>query len=790
MKYLILKLSILLIPLCVLNTAYAQSKLKRNTKIIQIPQKYIKPTGSVIDTKLEKLPVSGPKNDWVVYSNSDNNPTYDAPNGVPTDKKMQFMDDFYVVGETETHLRIVKYDPTLVASSSRKVDVKKIESADYDYGWVKKDQMLLWRHSLVNSINDFNLRALIVHNVYDFFKGVGGEHQLTLYNSPELEEEYRNENDIRLFEFLYVFSKIGDSYLVGNSSELPRSTVGSQKVIRGWISEKNIELWSDRLCIEPNDDAAASAERRSNGIKASLLINYQVAEKFKAEGKVPSSNSRKDVLWDRDNYDAGYPPSWKRMPVMSKLDNNIYKTGVITDIFNKNNFKVLDPLEHAKLEKDYNELRDKMQNINIVFVIDGTESNHSFFVPIINSINKSLNLLENPDKRYKIGAFVYGKSGEGVVAEHPLTSVHSKVIRGLEKYRDKTGIPQDNDDATDVYVALKAALRAINPKQTNIIVLIGDAGNSAGDSNYNITKKMKDSECGIISFQTRNVEGPQGRVYNQFITQTKDIITLSSQRSAIKPPTLYQDEATNTFRLRFPIESLAPGSLTYSSKGSSMSSTKLQEEIRTMLRTYEEQHERLLRDLDCKIYIDCKPDINEAILEYFLQKIPNVDISKIRAMDHQLFVEAYASLQVDKLEEPIFKHVLFLTDTELYDLYRSLEKIVQPGLPPSQLRQEIINSYKEILIRHYGTDIAGMSSRTLAELTEDLTGLPSRSDLLNKYTIRDLGDRKEVTDYEIEDIFAYIEGKLEAFKRVRGNPQFFFRSRDQTYYWVPQEVLP
>lgn len=786
MKYLILKISILLACILALSTANVQAQEgPKRAKVIQIPMEFIKPIGGNTNGVKSKLKVTGPKNDWVVHSDRDNNLTYTSANSDNKSKTMNFMENFYVIGETDTRVELIKYDPSIVsASASRKVSMKK---ADY-YGWAEKSKLLLWNNSLVNKQTNFTIKALVGHSINDMIKGISTDKQLTLYNSPTLKASTENDNDVRLFEFLYVFKEENNKYLVGISQKLSRSS-GSQEVIKGWISDKNAQIWSQRLCIEPNDEQSAATERRRQNIKATLFNNYQAAAAF----KTGTTTEFKKILWDKDKYELGYPSSWKRMPVISKLEGKVYKTGVITDVYGKNNKTILTAEEHARLEAKYNTVRDKKQNINMVFVIDGTQSNHSFFVPIINAIQNSINFLKSSDKKYKIGTVIYGKSGEGVVDSYSLTTKHSSVIQSLKNYRDKNNLAQDNDDPTDLYEGIRKATRTLNPEHTNIIVLIGDAGSSLSTGSADIIQRMKDNECGLISFQTRNVKGQPGRIYNEFVNQTKDLVTKSSGRSGGIRPTLYEDSG-NTFRLRYPIESLLPGSLTYSDKGGAMSQEELEEEIREMLTSFEKQHERLLRDLDCEIYIDCRPSINEAILEYILNEIPDIDpatLRKIGEMDHQLFVEAYAPLQVDKLEYPIFKHVIFLTRQELNELERELEKLVDIGNTPSELRQEIINAYKQILIGYYGTEAKQeIAKKTPAQVLEIVTGLPTASELLGKYTIAELEDRRKVSDEEIQDIFFYMEKKLLALQKVVGNPEYFFRSRDQTYYWVPQEVLP
>jgi len=782
MKHSILKLSTFTFIFLIAIVGTLEAQKPKRAKILQTSRDYFKPNENLSNDTKDKMSPSGATNDWVVSSDRDNNFIYDSPNSTePNGKTMSFMDNFYVIGESDTHVQLIKYDPTVTSNNStRKVNMKR---AEY-YGWAPKENLLLWRNSLVNPNTDFTIKGLVIHSVERYTRGVGGEQQLTLYNSPTLEKTAQNENDIRLFEFLYIYDRKGESFLLGNAPKLQRSDAASKKIIKGWISEKNIRLWSQRLCIEPNSDAEAAAERRAKGVKATLFSNYDAAYELKT-GK-PARFSK--ALWGDDKYEKRMPPEEKRMPVLSESEGKIYKTGVITEVFSKNNKQVYSASEHAQLDAQYNTIRDKKQNINMIFVIDGTKGNHPFFVPIINSVKNSLNLLENPNKKYEIATFIYGKSGEGVVARQALTSNHSAVIQTLEKYRDKQDIAEDNDAPTDMYEGINIALRTLDPKETNIMVLIGDAGNALNVSNFDLIQKMKEKECGIISFQTRNVKGQLGRIYNEFINQTKNFIIESSKRNNLRPK-LYEDEG-NTYRLRYPIETSLPGSLTYSDKGGSMSQAQLEEEIRQMLKSFEDQHEKLLRDLDCRIYIDCNPGINDAVLEHILKEIPDIDLRKLRDMDYQLFVEAYAPLQVDKLEYPLFKHVLFLTDRELYDLERTIEQLLPPDPSGSELREGIILSYKEVIIRHYGSDVSAVANMPLGKIMESVVGLESKSDILNKYTLKELEDKRKVNGDELREIYYYIEDKLLSMRKIIGNPDYFFRSRDNTYYWVPQEMVP
>ncbi len=775
--------------------AIAQSSSLKNKKILQIPELYIKPVVRVpINTSdLDRLEIKGPRNDWVVYSDRENNPTYQKPGGKEIYQTMGFMESFYVVDDKGKYVRLVKYDPTIVANSStRRIDYKKA----LDYGWVEKAKLLLWRNCLVNEQTDFKLRAMTVHQVSALENGFNNKQKkVKLYNTPASLNE--NENDIRLLEFLYVYKKEEGRLLVGVGEQL-RPSLEEDAKIKGWISEDYVQIWAQRLCIEPNDDSKAANERKTKGVKTSLLSSHEAALAFSEK----KGGLDKKVIWDRDTYEKGYEPQIKRSPILATLDNDVYQTGVITDIYNKNREVIVSAEEHAILEKEYNDIRDKRQLVDIFFVIDGSAGNHSYIGPIVQAIENSKNLFDASSKTYRFGTVIYGNAGQGVLKKQALSKNVHRTLSAIKSIGEKE-VGEDNGEMTDMYVGLEEALRGFDKGKTNMIVLIGDTGNSLNGNDAKVIERMKTLECGLISFQTRNIGGMEGRAYQYFINQSKKIIKEAAKRSKLPVANFenidkkYTDKEGVTYRLKFPQESIAPGSLTYLDRGEVMSQVDLEDEIRAMFTAFEIEHERLMRDLDCKIYVDCETTINEAVLDYILSAMPEekVDdslIDRLWEMDYQLFVESYAPMKVEGLEYPLFKHVLFLDDSELYEIKQELQKLVTPDLEASKLREDLINAYKQILIKHFGNDLARgqITNKTPGEIIKLVTGLPSATEILNDFTIGELADRRKVPDAKLEELFYHVANKVEALDEVTGNPAYFFRSRNETYYWVPQEVLP
>jgi len=291
----LIQIACTLFVLTIADIATAQPKEIHNKKILQMPVEYIKPTGILAARKAKKLPVSGPKNDWVVYSDRANNPTYETPNGVKTGKLLQFMESFYVVDETKKYVQLIKHDLAAISGNSRKVDTEK---AEY-YGWGEKTKLLLWRNALFNKQTNFSIKGLSVRSISTLKSDIqSGKKDLYVFDHPELMADAENNSNLPLFEFLFIFKKEKDRYLIGTSDKLPLS-FNAPKEVKGWIDARYIQIWSQRLCLEPNHDKEAATERKNKDIKSSVFRTYESADTFRTSATAPSDK----VIWDKDQYD-------------------------------------------------------------------------------------------------------------------------------------------------------------------------------------------------------------------------------------------------------------------------------------------------------------------------------------------------------------------------------------------------------------------------------------------------------------------------------------------------------
>jgi len=89
-----------------------------------------------------------------------------------------------------------------------------------------------------------------------------------------------------MFEFLNVFKREQGYSLVAKSNVITGLSVSNR--ILGWVSDKVVAEWGDRLCLEPNMEPEAVEERKFNKIKAALLIDENSANKYSSNLKQTS----------------------------------------------------------------------------------------------------------------------------------------------------------------------------------------------------------------------------------------------------------------------------------------------------------------------------------------------------------------------------------------------------------------------------------------------------------------------------------------------------------------------
>lgn len=113
----------------------------RFTRVKKIPREYsLNYCGG--DIKAPKTDLN--KEPWIVFSDREKNQTFNNAGGNVKAKDVDYLDPFLVIGKKGDYLRLIKYTPDILKNG--KLDYKK---AEY-YGWMHKSKLMLNRQSVTD----------------------------------------------------------------------------------------------------------------------------------------------------------------------------------------------------------------------------------------------------------------------------------------------------------------------------------------------------------------------------------------------------------------------------------------------------------------------------------------------------------------------------------------------------------------------------------------------------------------------------------------------------------------
>lgn len=273
---------------------FAQSSLG---KALNKPSKYNHPSEK---TDTENINERDQNQIWVVYSDRDGNISYSDSINKIVFKSFGFLSKFYVVGESQVRVHIVK-DKGYITGYG-------FSNKAIDFGWANKETMLLWNRSLFSHSTYSTEKCFIVDNDNTSINIEQG----LFYLDPNL---LRGKiGGVNTFSPFYIYKITDKAVLLGLKPEI---NAYGQLMLSGWVSNTRIIKWTSRSAIEPNFDSIAAFERRQNNIKTTFCRSKSGAKRL-AEGKFINNDS---IIWDNDPYEIRWKMNQMRFPVLMYNSN-------------------------------------------------------------------------------------------------------------------------------------------------------------------------------------------------------------------------------------------------------------------------------------------------------------------------------------------------------------------------------------------------------------------------------------------------------------------------------------
>lgn len=769
---------------------------------------------------------------WIVFSDRENNVSYQNPTGKVKFKNVEFLQPFFVIKEKGDYLCLVKYDPEIIENNLLNGKFKDRKKAEY-YGWIHKDNLLLTKQSVTDITTGFkNKQVSIVTDTTSIVN------QKVFFNNDSI-RTFRDPNltvdngKIPFSEILYTLklSPNRQSTLVAKKTIVSPDSFNVD--ILGWVSASLVKDVGQRLHVNLN----ALPDEFKVFMSKDKLDTLHIPEWTKEES---NSISRKHQ-------------ALKYSPVIRYSFNDSivnFKTGIPVPIIDQRDNYVFNVNGNKITYGRFKELEKELHKLNLLFVFEGRERVLETYPSIVSAIQSLQPLFEENDDiySYKFGAVVgyQGNTPESspIIKSVGLTSDYTEVIDYLISEADNTA-KQKPLATKDTWSGVRKAVDMIEPfsSETNLLVVIGETGYSEWADSL-LVDRAANANCRILGYQMNSVEENVG---NNFVLQIVNMITHYANKKTISkremivsvdqlvPQNRFRESSKNVYALDFPDKSMTQGWVVFPEKKVEMPLYLLTSGVDSLITEIKWDNDNLISSLykafnSVGNYHYKYDSLFLAQNSWDSTKVVNRDIQRIFPNQFPVWhLPAEKVIIPDSISEQLRYHILlssdelnllmnFFTDLSANEVdYKyigtkkkkakkkcncpdddesevfEIELDSTTGVPEYENTKQIRNQLHNLYIDELGNCQQCRSNKhkqiTLADAHFYITGCPTYNPILRQYTVRDIKKKKILKDKELDELILLFKQKKEALSFYLANPETF-TSNGETYFWISQELLP
>ena len=351
------------------------------------------------------------------------------------------------------------------------------------------------------------------------------------------------DTQAKKFRFLFIIKQTPNGYLLSSTDNLANDIKNSHLNIRGWLPSGKITLWEHRVCLEPNTESEVVKQHENK--------TFHVIDEEYNFDKYLQSGQLGNKSWTLREIELDYKRPLAhvmRMPILSgwrnETENNKKIAAIAQMIADEDEDEDEVEIENkgdelAKLKSQLAKMEDLAKQINILFVIDGTASIRKYGPSASNAVSEFMKTMRSDlstnNFRFALGVYrhyVDSKNPTFPDYEFESWTANEDIIRKrLENLKFASSNPKHEES---LFMGLTRAINDANfsSEETNIVVLIGDAGNDNEDfrEEYTIEKVIDlvhKKNINLISFQ---VNYPAKKAYAFFNKEVNDIIEKSAKK--------------------------------------------------------------------------------------------------------------------------------------------------------------------------------------------------------------------------------------------------------------------
>ncbi len=811
---------------------------KTFTKALGYPEKFA-PAVDVLDIEmleyLSRQSVYSKSQPWLVFSDREDNQTFDKAEGKPY-KKLGFKETLYVVSESSGWVEIV----------SGTADGLKLLPKQQYKGWIRKDKLLLWNEGLLDRNTKIHKKALLLNKASDIpeLLAQGDKDFVNVYDSPTSTTTIQHAN---IYRYFFIFKKENNRYLLAQEYRLSPSNVELR--LLGWVSSGRSVEWNTRLSLEPNFDEPAFNERKLNQTKYKFVA-YETAKA--AEGQMKSGFiSTNDELWSNDPCVADktflaqsnprrFIGDIIRFPLLPSKgqDANIFFSGVIGDIYvtteGSTTPMILDEKTYLEAKDAARQEKINKRQVNVLYVVEGSAGMAPYKEAVKGLFGATTKAFEGFEN-VKVGMVVFRDISERMdkrdIELLPLTPNENKFQQFVDgvnfiSINDEDGLSNLRDG---IYRGVSEA--GLGRDQSNIVIVLGHSPDFSAnttrrngaieskDPAYRTREQIVDAlgafDASIFFVQCKNT----GDVYSdRFKSQAEDILlelakdshnkyAATAEEIGVKTsPSLGNNDVSGMIRLE---NSATSGFAYIGPSGKSLTLDEMQQFATQAVDSANYYVKGSLREIT-NVIDQGKPFASSGPFSHAMAKwldkeikrqgsVLNKDILKsLMGTKYELYKEVYFPYKIQSAQYPLVSYTLFMPQADLQRYIDKLRKVEEASYASSdnEKRTKLFNVFKELIqafTGNYSTSNEEISKMSISEFQGLMNGVKGEGLRLSKeqnYLLGNIIDESKMSSTEVDDIIKRILGKLDRLEKIvrQGrNYEFSFSTDEDIYYWISLE---
>jgi hypothetical protein len=776
---------------------------------------------------------------WLVFSDRENNPVYDRPDGTIV-KEIGFKEHFFVVSERGDWIEIAK--------SKVNNGLKIVKGTLIPYGWVPKDKMLLWNSGLISERTGIHKKAVLLNRAEESKRVMSRSdvNLIKIFTNPSGQQEI-DQRKILTYFFIYKKDLNSNRFLIGTDANLSTYNIDEQLI--GWVDPRDCDIWDTRICLEPNFSIEGYNERKNN---ANLRIKgFSSLES--AEAGAQGNFKREDVFWKYDpviiTEEKSLAPSNRRrfngqvvrFPLADRFQKNgtdFYRSGVIGNIqvrLDNEGTLIVPEARFAQLNQYKNKLAYKANHVNVMLVVEGTGTMAPFRQNIIQALRGvERQLVSQGLTEVNYSALVYRDIPEEDA------EVDGKKVNRLTEYRSFTSSAEDlvsffqevdfsnkvdRDDYTAMFYGLSQALQRANFRsdELNVILLLGNYGDFRIDSdrkaaaeghpalyderdvNIGIVQSLANIDAHLYAIQLQN-DGFRGSrafqgaaqylivekakfAFNEIFSNPDYVASMIEERLNLKPPSM---SITDTEQIFLEGDGFSPGGMMLAKRGGYLSGSKVAKVISDYI-IGSVDHMKAKRKIISGILNDQSIPTNEELLEgeagglvggvaegiyNALKETEGISLEELSGRKYRFFTEVYFPYKYVNAGHPLVSYILFMPERDLINYHNTIKRCTNIGSVATEdkKRELLFDVYKSLVEQFTGENIQKPAEEvTRAELKAYMQGVAKMGLTLDDKLDHRLGD---VLDKRVVSA-EMLDDLIKRFVEVERKLDTILRERDR-----------